>query len=185
MRHQKKSRRFGRSPAHRKAMFRNMVTSLFIHERVLTTVEKAKELRRVAERLITLGKRGDLSARRLAASKLQLTGQKEGQEQWQEETALRKLFDTLAPRYKERMGGYTRIIKTGNRVGDCAQMAYIELIPEEKKAPPAGKKEPGKKAPAKAKTAAAAKKKTAAPKAKAAAHPKAKAKKAKDESADE
>ena len=94
MRHQRKSRRFGRHTAHRLAMFRNMVTSLFLHERVLTTLEKAKELRRVAEKLITLGKRGDIAARRTASKKLRTTGHKEGKRMLQEETALRKLFDT-------------------------------------------------------------------------------------------
>ncbi len=157
MRHQKKSRRFGRSPHHRRAMFNNMVTSLFLHERILTTLERAKELRRVAERLVTLGKRGDLAARRLAARRLQTQGRKEGRRRISEETALRRLFDTIAPRFADRPGGYTRIIRTGRRPGDNAPMAFIELLPEERKTAPKGKK--GKKGPAKkgAKPAAKAK----------------------------
>jgi large subunit ribosomal protein L17 len=172
MRHLKKSRRFGRSPSHRKAMFNNMVTSLFLHERILTTLYKAKELRRMAEKLITLGKRGDLAARRLAARRLQTQGRKEGKQFINEEAALRKLFDTIGPRFADRPGGYTRIIRTGRRLGDNAPMAFIELLPEERKAPTKGKKgkKPSKKAAkpaAKAKPKAAGKKtpaKKAAPK---------------------
>ena len=128
MRHLKKSRRFGRSPHHRKAMFNNMVTSLFLHERLLTTLEKAKELRRLAEKLITLGKRGTLAARRTAAKRLQTTGRKEGKEFFNEEKALRALFETIAPRFADRPGGYTRITKLGPRKGDGAEMAVIELV---------------------------------------------------------
>jgi len=134
MRHQRNSRRFGRSTPHRLAMFANMVTSLFLHERILTTLDRAKELRRVAERLITLGKRGDLHARRLAARRLRTSGQKADKVRVQKEEALRRLFEEIAPRYKQD-GGYTRIIRTGNRLGDNAQMAFIELLPAEKKAP--------------------------------------------------
>ncbi len=133
MRHQRKSRRFGRTTAHRKAMFNNMVTSLFIHDRILTTLEKAKELRRIAERLITLGKKGDLHSRRLAARRLRTTGEFVDNRKVQRELALEKLFDTIAPRFKDRQGGYTRIIKTGHRMGDNAKMAFIEILPEEKK----------------------------------------------------
>ena len=133
MRHKVKSRRFGRTTAHRKAMFNNMVTSLFIHDRILTTLEKAKELRRIAERLITLGKRGDLHARRLAARRLKTTGEIVDKKKVQRELALERLFDTIAPRFKDRPGGYTRIIRTGRRMGDNARMAFIELLPEEKK----------------------------------------------------
>ena len=143
MRHLKKSRRFGRSPSHRRAMFNNMVTSLFLHERILTTLDKAKELRRLAEKLVTLGKRGDLSARRLAAKRLQTQGHREGKRTISEETALRRLFETIAPRFADRPGGYTRIIRTGRRLGDNASMAFIELLPEERKAAPKDKK--GKK----------------------------------------
>jgi large subunit ribosomal protein L17 len=151
MRHQRKSRRFGRHTAHRLAMFRNMVTSLFLHERILTTLEKAKELRRVAEKLITLGKRGDIAARRTASKKLRTTGSKEGKKMLQEETALRKLFDVLGPRFEKRPGGYTRIIQTGRRLGDNAAMAFLEVLPEDKKAGPKKKgakksaKKPAKK----------------------------------------
>ncbi len=148
MRHQRKSRRFGRTTSHRLAMFRNMVTSLFLHERILTTLERAKELRRVAERLVTLGKRQDLAARRLASSRLRSSGHKEGKRMVQEETALRKLFSTLATRYEKRMGGYTRIIKAGRRLGDNADMAYIEMLPEERK-PVAKKTKKSAKRPAK------------------------------------
>ena len=98
MKHLKKNRRFGRSPAHRKAMFNNMVTSLFLHERILTTLEKAKELRRLAEKLVTLGKRGDLASRRLAARRIKSEGHKEGKKIVREEIALKKLFDDYAPR---------------------------------------------------------------------------------------
>jgi large subunit ribosomal protein L17 len=134
MRHHRRNSKFGRDASHRLAMFRNLVTSLFLKERVLTTLPKAKELRRVAERLITLGKRGDLAARRLAAEQLRTTGKTIENRRVNEPEALRKLFGELAPRFKDRQGGYTRIIKTGNRVGDCAPMAFIELLPDEKKA---------------------------------------------------
>jgi len=160
MRHMKKSRRFGRSPTHRKAMFSNMVTSLFLHERLLTTLEKAKELRRLAEKMITLGKRGTLAARRTAAKRLQTTGKKEGKQFLNEEKALRNLFDNIAPRFADRPGGYTRIIRTGHRLGDNAAMAFIELLPEERKTPAKGKGKKGKKSAAKKpakKTAAKAK----------------------------
>jgi large subunit ribosomal protein L17 len=163
MRHLKKSRRFGRSPHHRRAMFNNMVTSLFLHERILTTLQRAKELRRLAEKLVTLGKRGDLAARRLAARRLQTQGRKEGRQRISEETALRKLFDTIAPRFADRPGGYTRIIRTGRRLGDNAPMAFIELLPEERKAAPKGKK--GKKPAAKKTTQPPAKAKPAKKKA--------------------
>jgi len=163
MRHRRKSRRFGRSSAHRQAMFGNLVTSLFIHERLLTTIDKAKELRRVAERLITLGKRGDLSARRLAARRLRVSGRKEGKVVVHEEAALKKLFETLGPRYESRPGGYTRIVRTGNRLGDNAPMAFVELLPEERK-PPGGKKKKatkkGAKKTAKNSSKASAKKST-------------------------
>lgn len=149
MRHRRRCARFGRTTAHRLAMLDNMVTSLFLHERLLTTLEKAKELRRLAERLITLGKRGDLAARRLAAERLRTTGKREGARKVNREEALGKLFATLAPRYAKRPGGYTRIVRTAPRRGDGASMAYIELLPEEKKAEP---KATGKR---KAKAAAA------------------------------
>ncbi len=116
MRHRKKGRGLSRSPSHRKALLRNMATSLFRHERISTTTAKAKELRPYAERLITLAKRGDLHARRLAGRRIA------------DREVLGKLFDDLGPRYTERPGGYTRILKLGTRKGDGADMALIELV---------------------------------------------------------
>jgi large subunit ribosomal protein L17 len=116
MRHRKKGRQLSRTASHRKATLRNMATSLFRHGRITTTTAKAKELRPFAERLITLAKRGDLHARRLVARRI---GDRE---------VLGKLFDELGPRYESRPGGYTRILKLGNRQGDAAEMALIELV---------------------------------------------------------
>lgn len=116
MRHRKSGRILGRDPSHRKAMFRNMVTSLLEHERIETTDAKAKELRGVAERMITLGKRGDLHARRQALSVIRDKG------------VAAKVFGELADRYRERPGGYTRVIKAGRRVGDAAPLSIIELV---------------------------------------------------------
>lgn len=133
MRHNKSGRRLGRKTSHRVAMFRNMVTSLLEHGKITTTDAKAKEIRVVAERMITLGKRGDLHSMRLAASVIR------------DKSVVSNLFSTIAPRYKERLGGYTRIIKLGIRQGDAAPVSLIELVEEEIK--------PGKtkSAPAKAK----------------------------------
>ena len=119
MRHSKAGRRLGRKTSHREAMFRNMVTSLLDHGKITTTDAKAKEIRVVAERMITLGKRGDLHSMRMAASVIR------------EKTVVSKLFSTIAPRYKERLGGYTRIIKLGIRQGDAAPVSLIELVEEE------------------------------------------------------
>ena len=116
MRHGKSGRKLGRTSAHRKAMFRNMVTSLFEHERIVTTEKKAKELRPIAEKMITLAKRGDLHARRQALSYIQ------------SKDVVAKLFDEIQSQFADRQGGYTRIIKTGNRQGDAAPMAIIELV---------------------------------------------------------
>ena len=116
MRHRKAGRKLGRSDAHRKALLRNMVTSLLEHEQIKTTDAKAKELRGITDRMITLAKRGDLHARRQALSVIQS----------KEVTA--KLFDELAERYRERPGGYTRVIKVGNRHGDSAPVSIIELV---------------------------------------------------------
>ena len=116
MRHRKKGRQLSRTRSHRKATLRNMATSLFRHERIETTTAKAKELRPYAERLITLARRGDVHARRLAAAKIQ------------DREVLGKLFDDIAPRYAERPGGYTRVLKLGNRKGDAAEMSLIELV---------------------------------------------------------
>ena len=119
MRHNKAGRRLGRKTSHREAMFRNMVTSLLTHEKITTTDAKAKEIRSVAEKMITLGKRGDLHSMRLAASCIR------------EKSVVTKLFSTIAPRYKDRAGGYTRIIKLGIRQGDAAPLSLIELVEEE------------------------------------------------------
>ncbi len=116
MRHKKVGKRLGRNSSHRLAMTRNMVTSLLDHERIVTTVVKAKEVRRVAEKMITLGKRGDLHARRQALSFIR------------DKTVVAKLFGKLRDDYQERNGGYTRIIRTGNRIGDAAPMAILELV---------------------------------------------------------
>ncbi len=116
MNHRKTGRKLGRTSSHRKALFRNMVTSLLEHEQIRTTDAKAKELRGVAERMITLGKRGTLHARRQA---LQTIRSKD---------VTSKLFDELADRYRERPGGYTRVIKLSQRPGDAAPMAIIELV---------------------------------------------------------
>ena len=116
MRHRHGQRKLNRTSSHRRAMFRNMATSLLKHEQIETTVPKAKELRGVVERMITLGKRGDLHARRQALSYLV------------DDAVVRKLFDTLGPRYAERPGGYTRVLKAGFRYGDAAPMAIIELV---------------------------------------------------------
>lgn len=116
MRHRKKGRNLSRTASHRRALLRNMATSLFLHERIETTTAKAKELRPFAERLISLAKRGDLHARRIAGRKVS------------DRAVLGKLFDDLGPRFSERPGGYTRILKLGNRKGDAAEMALIELV---------------------------------------------------------
>lgn len=116
MRHGKSGRRLGRTTSHRIAMFRNMITSLLSNERIITTDEKAKELRSVADKMITLGKRGDLHAHRQAASYIR------------EKSVVTKLFNVIAPRFSERAGGYTRIIKLGTRHGDAASMSVIELV---------------------------------------------------------
>jgi large subunit ribosomal protein L17 len=116
MRHGVAGRKLGVTSTHRLAMFRNMAVALIKHEQITTTLPKAKELRPVVEKLITLGKRGDLHARRQAISQLQDT------------KIVAKLFDTLAERYKTRAGGYARVLKAGIRYGDAADMAVIELV---------------------------------------------------------
>ena len=116
MRHQKSGRILGRNSSHRKAMFRNMAASLFRYEQIRTTVPKAKELRRVAEPLITLAKTSNLANRRLAMSRL---GDRD---------AVTKLFDDLGSRFQYRAGGYTRILRCGLRAGDSAPMAYVQLL---------------------------------------------------------
>lgn len=116
MRHNKSGKRLGRNSSHRTAMLRNMVTSLIQHEKIVTTDARAKELRKIAERMITLGKRGDLHARRQALQVI-----RDGK-------IVAKLFDLVAPRYTDRPGGYTRIIKLGVRYGDKAALSQIELV---------------------------------------------------------
>ncbi len=116
MRHKKFGRALGRSSAHRSAMFRNMVTSLFEHERIVTTVEKAKEMRPIAEKMITLAKRGDMHARRQALGYIR------------SKKIVAKLFDKIGEQFKDRNGGYTRIVQTGTRHGDAASMAILELV---------------------------------------------------------
>jgi len=116
MRHRHGYRRLNRTASHRKAMFANMAVSLLTHEQIKTTLPKAKELRKVADRMITLGKKGTLHSRRQAASFLR------------DDETVSKLFSTLAERYKDRPGGYTRVIKAGFRYGDAAPMALIELV---------------------------------------------------------
>lgn len=155
MRHNKAGRRLGRTTSHRIAMFRNMVTSFLNHEKITTTDSKAKELRSIAEKMITLGKKGDLHAMRQAASYIR------------DKKVVTKLFTTIAPRYKERAGGYTRIVKLGIRPGDNAPLSIIELV-EEQVATKAVKKPAAKKPAAKGAAAAATSKAAKAPKAAAA-----------------
>ena len=116
MRHRKAGRRLGRNSSHLQATMRNMVTALLEHERIVTTTPKAKELRKLADKMITLGKRGDLHARRQALAVIQ------------SKEVVNKLFTKLKDEYMDRKGGYTRIIRTGNRNGDAAPMAIIELV---------------------------------------------------------
>ena len=126
MRHKKAGRRFSRDSAHRQAMFSNMAASLIEHEQIVTTLAKAKDLRRVVDKYITLAKRGDLNSRRLAAGRLR------------NEQMVKKLFDTLGPRYKDRNGGYTRVLKAGFRYGDQAPRAVIEFVDRDESAKGAG-----------------------------------------------
>jgi large subunit ribosomal protein L17 len=116
MRHGKVHRKLNRTSEHRRAMFANMAAALIKHEQIMTTLPKAKDLRPVVEKLITLGKRGDLHARRQAVAKIR------------DLAMVKKLFEVLGPRYKERNGGYTRVLKAGFRYGDSAPVAVIELV---------------------------------------------------------
>ncbi|MFB0922311.1 MAG: 50S ribosomal protein L17 [Alphaproteobacteria bacterium] len=122
MRHRKGPRKLNRTSSHRKAMFANMATALIKHEQIVTTLPKAKELRSVVDKLITLGKRGDLHARRQALSTIK------------DRALVEKMFSTLAERYAERPGGYTRVLKAGFRHGDSAPMAIIELVDRDESA---------------------------------------------------
>lgn len=116
MRHARGYRRLNRTHEHRKALFANMAGSLIEHEQIKTTLPKAKELKRIADKLVTLGKRGDIHARRQAASRLK------------QDAHVAKLFDVLGPRYKDRQGGYVRVLKAGFRYGDMAPMAIVEFV---------------------------------------------------------
>ncbi len=116
MRHKKLGRRFSRDSSHRQAMFSNMAASLIKHEQIVTTLHKAKDLRRIIDKYVTLAKRGDLNSRRLAASRMG------------DEAMVKKLFEVIAPRYKDRSGGYTRVMKAGYRYGDSAAVAVIEFV---------------------------------------------------------
>jgi large subunit ribosomal protein L17 len=116
MRHAKTGRRFSRTVSHRKSMFANLVSSLIQHEQIVTTLPKAKDLRPIVEKLVTLAKRGDLHSRRLAISEIRDLG------------SVKKLFETIGPRYKTRSGGYTRVLKAGFRHGDNAAVAVIEFV---------------------------------------------------------
>ena len=133
MRHRVSGRKLGRTTSHRRAMFRNQLASLIEHERIRTTLHKAKELRPLAEKMVTQGKRDSLHARRLVR-------------RWVDDRSLiRKLFDDIAPRFAERPGGYTRIIKLGPRLGDAAEMAILELVEEGEVKVEEPKKAKGKK----------------------------------------
>lgn len=116
MRHGLGYRKLGKTKTHRKAMFANMAASLIRHEQIVTTLPKAKEMKRIFDRYVTLAKRGDLHARRVAASRIR------------DEGMVKKLFDELGPRYQDRSGGYTRVLKAGFRHGDSAPMAVLELV---------------------------------------------------------
>jgi len=131
MRHRNAGRKYGRTPEHRKSMFRNLLTSFFRHEKITTTDPKAKELKRLAEKLITMGKAGDLNNIRKAASIIN------------DPEVVSKIFKNISPRFKDRAGGYTRIVKLGKRLGDGADMSIIELIEGVK--PAEGKKDKRKK----------------------------------------
>jgi large subunit ribosomal protein L17 len=122
MRHGKTNRRFNRRPEHRKAMLANMAASLITHEQIVTTLPKAKDIRPIVEKLVTLGKKASLHARRQAISEMR------------DRDAVKKLFDVLAPRYASRNGGYLRIIKAGHRYGDMAPMAVIEFVDRDESA---------------------------------------------------
>ena len=143
MRHKVHTFKIGRSGAHRKAMLANMVSSLIEHGQIKTTITKAKEARRFADKMITLGKKGDLHRRRLAISKLR------------DKDAVKKLFDEVAPQYAQRNGGYTRIIKLGRRVGDAAEMCILQFVESDDVA--AKSKKPAKKAAKKTEAEAPAK----------------------------
>jgi len=167
MRHLKRTAKLGRTGSHRNAMLANLVCSLIKHKRVATTLAKAKAVRPVAERIVTLGKRGTVTARRLVAARLRTRGaglqfSKEQRRNWREsEDVVRILFEEIAPAFKERNGGYTRIIKMEQRQGDAAQRAILEWVdytppaPESAEAAPAGEAKPTEDKPAESKPAEA------------------------------
>jgi large subunit ribosomal protein L17 len=126
VRHGNRGRKFNRESGHRKAMFANLASSLIVHEQIVTTLPKAKDLRPIVERLVSLAKRGDLHARRQAIAEIRNVG------------SVKKLFDTLGPRYKDRTGGYTRVVKAGFRHGDSAAVAVIEFVERDVDAKGAG-----------------------------------------------
>ena len=126
MRHRQSGRKLNRTSSHRKSLFKNMAQALLKHEQIVTTLPKAKELKRVVEKLITLGKKGNLHSRRLAFNQIR------------DKDMVSKLFDTLAKRYSDRKGGYTRVLKAGFRYGDSAPMAVIELVDRDENAKGAG-----------------------------------------------
>jgi len=165
MRHLKRTAKLGRSPEHRNAMLANLVCSLIKHKRVATTLARAKAARPVAERIVTLGKRGTITARRTAAARLHTRGTseqltKEERRKWRDqEDVVRILFEEIAPAYKERNGGYTRIIKMEQRQGDAAQRAILEWVdytapaPAEEETAPAEETKPTETEPAESKSA--------------------------------
>ena len=126
MRHRQSGRKLNRTSSHRKSLFKNMAQALLKHEQIVTTLPKAKELKRVVEKLITLGKKGNLHSRRLAFNQIR------------DKDMVSKLFDSLAKRYSDRKGGYTRVLKAGFRYGDSAPMALIELLDRDENAKGAG-----------------------------------------------
>jgi large subunit ribosomal protein L17 len=126
MRHRQSGRKLNRTSSHRKSLFKNMAQALFKHEQIVTTLPKAKELKRVVEKLITLGKKGNLHSRRLAFNQIR------------DKDIVSKLFDSIAKRYSDRKGGYTRVLKAGFRYGDSAPMAVIELVDRDENAKGAG-----------------------------------------------
>ena len=126
MRHRQSGRKLNRTSSHRKSLFKNMAQALLKHEQIVTTLPKAKELKRVVEKLITLGKKGNLHSRRLAFNQIR------------DKDMVSKLFDSLSKRYSDRKGGYTRVLKAGFRYGDSAPMAVIELVDRDENAKGAG-----------------------------------------------
>jgi large subunit ribosomal protein L17 len=133
MRHRVAGRKFNRTPSHRRALLRNLVVALIVHEAVRTTDAKAKELKRWGDRLITLGKQGTVHARRRAAALVS------------SRTIVKKLFDEIAPRYQGRNGGYTRVVKLGVRAGDAAPVSLVELVDRAGSEPGPGKKKPARR----------------------------------------